>query len=406
MRKNWVCNKNGAGRSLVLLLEICIFFCNLAGGLLVTRFVSLDEKALLVITSTIPSLYIALFISTKTEYILKGFSLQGHSRFSGKFLVLSLFFFILISLNSNYPVYLLLIPISISYLSAKNAISLAKIYIYKGRNRYSVNRLLHVSIIQIGNLLYIFLFNDISIVFIPIFYLIAEMILLMMIKFQHISNSSEVFALPPSSKYRSVLSYYATTIGANYELFLIAIVAMIVGADWLAYISVSLSIISPFQVLPAVFVPSILSHRDNPLTNFSRSHKIMLFTLFVFFVSIVFLASPLESKIIELIFGRNYLYLTFNPHFLLIGGLLASVSRVIDSFLRKNSQFSASTIVNFISYLLFGMMIVLSEPSVHINRNIFLIFLIHFVLLCTFVVSGNLAQVQQNTRIKRRGNES
>jgi len=371
----------------IFFLEISIFFCNLAGGVLVTRSVSLDEKSLLVITSTIPSLYIALFVSKKTEYILKDSSHQDNPHFGGRFLILSLIFFTLISLNSNYPPFFLVIPVAISYLSAKNAASLAKIYIEKGRYRYSVNRLFHVSIIQIGNLLYILLLKDFSIVLIPVFYFIAEMALFLIIGLQHIPYSRNVISSLPKSRYQNFLGYYATTIGANYELFLIAIVAIIVGGDWLACISVALSIISPFQVLPAVFVPAILSNRAYVGTDFFKAQRVMLFSLLLGFILAVFLASPLESKIIALIFGRNYIYLSVDPYFLLIGGLLASVSRMTDSFLRKNSRYFASTLVNSMSYLLFGMMITLSEPSVNINRNIFLIFLIHFVVLSTLAIS-------------------
>lgn len=369
----------------VFLCEASLFIFNLFGGVLVTRSVTLNEKSLLVIISTIPSLYIALFIAKNVEYILRGVSEDNNFKSRQINLLVLPLCLILISLNFKYPVYLLAIPLLVSYFSSKNAISLARIYVERGRFRYSALRLFHVSIIQIGNLLYVFLLHNFSIMLIPFFYLLAEIVLLLVMRV----DASSIFKINPkpirTSKYANFLSYFATTIGANYYLFLIVVVSIVVSGDWLAYISVALSIISPFQVFSAYFIPAILSYRSNEFRANVRWRNILVATAVAVILYLIISFSAFESRIVLIFFGDGYQYLTYGTHLLLIGGLLTTAARIIDSFLRREFHYLYSAIVNLFSFFLFICMILISKPSVDLNRNIFAVFTIHFgIIAATF----------------------
>ena len=365
----------------VFLCEVSLFIFNLLGGVLVTRSVTLNEKSLLVIISTIPSLYIALFIAKKVEYILRGVSEENHFKSREINFFLLPICLILISLNFKYPVYFLAIPLLVSYFSSRNAISLARIYVERGRFRYSALRLFHVSIIQIGNLLYVFLLNDFSIIIIPFFYLLAELVLLLAMRI----DASSIFEITPkplrTSKYENFLSYIATTLGANYYLFLIVVVSIVVSGDWLAYISVALSIVSPFQVLSAYFIPAILSNRSNEFRANARWRNIFVAFTVSIILYLIIRFSAFESRIVHIIFGDSYQYLTYDTHLLLIGGLLTTAARIIDSFLRREFHYLYSAIVNLFSFFLFICMILISKPSVDLNQNIFAVFTIHFGII-------------------------
>lgn len=369
----------------VFLCEVSLFIFNLFGGVLVTRSVTLDEKSLLVIISTIPSLYIALFIAKNVEYILRGVSEENNFKSRQINLLALPLCMILISLNFKYPVYLLAIPLLVSYFSSRNAISLARIYVERGRFRYSALRLFHVSIIQIGNLLYVFLLHNFSIMLIPFFYLLAEIVLLLAMRIDA-SSSFEIAPKPiRTSKYTNFLSYIATTIGANYYLFLIVVVSIVINGDWLAYISVALSIISPFQVFSAYFVPAILSYRSSEFRANIRWRNILVVTAVAVILYLIIDFSAFESRIVLILFGDGYQYLTYDTHLLLIGGLLTAAARIIDSVLRREFHYLYSAIVNLFSFFLFICMILISRPSVDLNRNIFVVFAIHFgVIAATF----------------------
>jgi hypothetical protein len=388
----------------VFLCEISLFIVNLLGGVLVTRSVTLNEKSLLVIISTIPSLYIALFVAKKVEYILRGVSKENHykSREIDIFLLPICVF--LISLNFKYPVYFLAIPLLISYFSSRNAISLARTYVERGRFRYSALRLFHVSIIQIGNLLYVLFLHDFSIMIIPFFYLLAELVLLLAIR-NDTSSISEITPKPiRTSKYASFLSYFATTIGANYYLFLIVVVSIVVSGDWLAYISVALSIVSPFQVLSAFLIPAVLSNRSNIFRANVRWRNILAASTVAIIIYLIMRFSAFESRIVHTIFGESYQYLTYNTHLLLIGGLLTTAARIIDSFLRREYHYLYSAFVNLFSFFLFICMILTSKPSIDLNQNVFAVFTIHFGMI-TVIFAFLRAREVQLGKIKVGGSQ-
>jgi hypothetical protein len=381
-------------------LEMSIFACNLVGGILVTRSVSLNDKSLLVMTSTIPSIYIALFVSRRVEYILRGYAIKKDSPFAINRFVLYIVCVAGLWVNSNFPLYILVIIALIAYFSSSNATSLASVYLNKGKLQYSTLRLLHVCVIQMGNILYVSFFREFTIVLIPCAYLTAEILLSLVLRIGYKSGSSSGSKQLNESRYQSFSSYLSTTLGANYELFLIAIISVFGGSDWLAYMAVALSITSPFHVLSIVLIPVVLSRNSSVLLNRFSKRFVFFGIIFVTFLFLGFSFSSLDSRIIELVFGPNYQYLAIDSQLLIFAGLFATFSRVIDSLLRKNFAYTSSSIINLMSFALFIGMMFHSQPSPTLNRNFLFICLFQFLV---FILTVSFQSSLQSGFIRHKG---
>lgn len=362
------------------LFELAIFFTNLLGGLVLTRHVSLEVKSVLVLSTVLPSLYVAINQSSRTESIFISTHLYINSRrnFLAQIFSIAISIFVLFFLHYGIVFWVVLIPLCV--FSAQNSSKLALVYVNKGPTIYSSLRLMHIFFIQLCNFTYIFLFVDWDPIYLVSSYLFIEFLLTLIVSRFFCANFGQLLKKENAGKIGPYFSI-AVIFGTNFEIILLYLVAIFSEHSTLALFSVSLSIISPFFVFSSLGVPLILSRtRGKPNAEEARASRALLACGSIFILSCVYLGTILSDLII-VVFGENYKELSISSYLLIPSGLAMVGSRLIDAELRKNYHHSTSLLCNILS--LVGFSILFSSKqlfAVNFCRFFFIGAILQFVI--------------------------
>lgn len=330
------------------ILEIALFLINLIGGLVLTRQITLEYKSILVMCTVLPSLYVAINQSHKTEMIFTQVIFGSKRGVDFALILISHLFFVVVLSISNYEFPYWVAIFLLSTFSAQNSAKLASAYIRKGRTIYSALRLWHVSLVQLLNITYVTLFRDLTPIFLVGAYLGVEILLFMSL---HGLLRKDNKIVPQNKRLDKVLPHHsiAVVLGSNFEMVLLYLIAMFSEKSTLALFSVTLSIISPFFVFSAIGVPYMLSRSPSQKTSERPIRLHSFFGLLAIFILTILLIGFIISDLVLIVFGNSYAEISNSANLLLPSGICMVVSRLIDAELRKRFHHLTSFFCNCLS---------------------------------------------------------
>jgi O-antigen/teichoic acid export membrane protein len=347
--------------------QLLLVAINTISSILVTRDLSIIDKSSQAYINILCGVGIIVLNQNAIEMRLMGLPSVKYAGVSWQTIVfIAIGMFLLAELRADYSTWVL----TAFYFSIAliNSSQLNEFYVLNGNLATQKVRLFYSSIL-LALLVFAHIVHLITLTSWILSFLVAEISLCFFLK--SVRNIRVKFSSPRLSELfhfkHALQSKNLAAILANLiETLFVLILGILSEPEMIAYLSISLAIISVLTIPYVALQAPIISKSDVLFVKVSRNYFFYPgLCFFVFLVIVQFTLINFYSSLVEFVFGPSYNALAENAHLIVIAGLCSLLSRTLNSIFRGMGKFHISLLATSSPVLVVIPLLILNLDTIH-----------------------------------------